>query len=245
MRAIKTTAVSTPMPVRYGITTTPAILVYDRYQKLLGKTDDPERAGVFLRKALREARLPWIDELDPTAPKVYSEMGGGKSPVPEIMKTMSLRPEWMNTMTRLSMKAHFTDGALPRRTKEMIASYESYLNACHWCLGTHGQFLRTNGAGSKLVDAVAQGQIDSPVVTSQERALLHYVELLTLHPERTRDAEIVRLRKAGWSDDEIFEATFDTALFAFYNRMANAYGLDYPTEGYLPPNLRAPVKSRE
>jgi len=44
------------------------------------------------------------------------------------------------------------------------------------------------------------------------------------------------MRSVGWTDEEIFEAAFDTALFAFFNRMADAYGLDYPTGGWQPKN---------
>ena len=72
-------------------------------------------------------------------------------------------------------------------------------------------------------------------VTEKERVLLEYVKALTLEPARVRDADVAKLRKAGWNDEQIFEATFDTALFAFFNRMADAYGLDYPADGWHPP----------
>ena len=58
---------------------------------------------------------------------------------------------------------------------------------------------------------------------------------LTLEPAKIQDADVQRMRDAGWTDEEIYEATFDTALFAFFNRMADAYGLDYPSQGWHPP----------
>ena len=39
---------------------------------------------------------------------------------------------------------------------------------------------------------------------------------------------------AGYTDEQIFEASFITAMFAFFNRMADAYGLDYPMNGWMP-----------
>ena len=74
--------------------------------------------------------------------------------------------------------------------------------------------------------------------SEKDRALLDYVKVLTLEPAKTSDALVERMRKVGWKDDEIFEASFITALFAFFNRMADAYGLDYPEQGWFPPELR-------
>jgi len=89
-----------------------------------------------------------------------------------------------------------------------------------------------------LVDAVAEGKLDHPAVGEKNRALLRYVEKLTLRPAQVRDPDVQQARDAGWSDEQIFEASFITSLFAFFNRMADAYGLDYPRGGYFPPEAR-------
>ena len=82
---------------------------------------------------------------------------------------------------------------------------------------------------------MAEGKLDSPAVGPKNKALLRYVEQLTLRPAQVRDADVQAVRTAGWTDEEIWEASFITSLFAFYNRMADAYGLDYPAIGYFPP----------
>ncbi len=91
------------------------------------------------------------------------------------------------------------------------------------------------GGSEELVNAVAQGKLDSPAVPPKERTLLRYVEKLTLKPGDLKDTDTQALREAGWKDEEIWEASLVTSLFAFFNRMADAYGLDYPPGGYLPP----------
>ena len=78
------------------------------------------------------ARLKWINEDDPTAAEVYRTFGGGKRPVPEIMKTMSLHPQLMEAISEIAGKYHFSDGFLPRRDHEIIASYVSALNKCKY-----------------------------------------------------------------------------------------------------------------
>ena len=51
--------------------------------------------------------------------------------VPEILRTMSLRPDFLTAVDEAS-RMHFTDGALTRAQHEMIASYVSALNRCRY-----------------------------------------------------------------------------------------------------------------
>ena len=51
--------------------------------------------------------------------------------VPEILRTMSLRPDFLAAIDQAS-RLHFTDGALTRAQHEMIASYVSALNRCRY-----------------------------------------------------------------------------------------------------------------
>jgi hypothetical protein len=44
---------------------------------------------------------------------------------------MSLRPDFLRAIDQAS-RLHFTDGALSRAEHEMIASYVSALNRCHY-----------------------------------------------------------------------------------------------------------------
>ena len=39
------------------------------------------------------------------------------------------------------------------------------------------------------------------------------------------------MRDAGWSENQISEAVYITALFAFFNRVADAFGV--PSQNYL------------
>ena len=51
--------------------------------------------------------------------------------VAEILKTMSLRPDFLAAIQAAS-QVHFTDGYLTRAQHEMIASYVSALNRCRY-----------------------------------------------------------------------------------------------------------------
>jgi alkylhydroperoxidase family enzyme len=68
--------------------------------------------------------------------------------------------------------------------------------------------------------------------------LLEYVELVTQAAYRTSADDVQKLRDAGWTEDQIAEAVYVTALFAFFNRVADAFGVppqDYLSTGKLTP----------
>jgi alkylhydroperoxidase family enzyme len=94
------------------------------------------------------------------------------------------------------------------------------------------------GQDDKDVDQLANLHPEQAKFDEKEQALLEYVKVLTLEPANVRDTHVERLRKLGWTDEQVFEASFITSLFAFFNRMADAYGLEYPATGWLPEELR-------
>ena len=97
------------------------------------------------------------------------------------------------------------------------------------------------GGTDETIEALGRGELAAAQVTEQERALLQFVELVTRHAYRATAADAARLRAAGWSDPQIAEAVYITALFAFFNRVADAFGLADP--GYrqmAPPASQSP-----
>ena len=71
-----------------------------------------------------------------------------------------------------------------------------------------------------------------------ERALLDYAELITRAAYRSTGEDVQKLRAAGWKEEQIAEAVYVIALFAFFNRVADAFGVpsqDYLTSGRLTP----------
>ncbi|HEV2140545.1 MAG TPA: hypothetical protein VGT01_05080 [Candidatus Dormibacteraeota bacterium] len=81
------------------------------------------------------ARIKMVEEADAAGPlaalyaraKAQSVAGV----VPEILRTLSLRPDFLEAIDAASA-LHFTDGALSRAEHEMIASHVSALNRCRY-----------------------------------------------------------------------------------------------------------------
>jgi alkylhydroperoxidase family enzyme len=51
---------------------------------------------------------------------------------------------------------------------------------------------------------------------------------------RTTPEDVQSLRDRGWTEPQIAEAVYITALFAFFNRVADAFGV--PPQHYLEMN---------
>lgn len=77
--------------------------------------------------------------------------------------------------------------------------------------------------------AVAKGDLSESQLDDKENCLLEFAEKLTRQPHEVRPGQIQRLRDAGWSDPQIAEGVYIIAMFAFFNRVANAFGLDDPS----------------
>jgi alkylhydroperoxidase family enzyme len=84
------------------------------------------------------------------------------------------------------------------------------------------------------VQALVEGKLDEADLSAAERALLEYVTKVTEAAYRTTAEDVQGLRDHGWTEPQIAEAVYITAMFAFFNRVADAFGI--PPQGYLETN---------
>jgi uncharacterized peroxidase-related enzyme len=67
---------------------------------------------------------------------------------------------------------------------------------------------------------------------AKTRAMCDYAVRLTRDPASAAEADIVGLRSAGLTDEEIHDATQVIALFNYYTRLAHALGVE--PEDFMP-----------
>lgn len=161
----------------------------------------------------------------------YWRAGSGRTKVPGILKSLSARPDFLKQAVDFSNTIQFSDGHLSRRHKEMIGSYASYLNDCPYCLDSHAFFLKLQGVSDHTMHAFIQGKLENAELTDAERVLLRYVKVITESAYRSTPEDVQKLRDAGWKEEQIAEAVYVTALFAMFNRIANAFGV--PVQNYV------------
>jgi alkylhydroperoxidase family enzyme len=76
-----------------------------------------------------------------------------------------------------------------------------------------------------------EGKLEEAGLSAAERGLLDYVEVITNAAYRSTREDVQRLRDLGWNENQIAEAVYVTAMFAFFNRVADAFGV--PPQNYL------------
>ena len=176
------------------------------------------------------ARIGWVEEVDATGETAelydaWRQANPSRDKSPDILKCFSTRPDVLKHMLAFSYELHFRDGALTWATKELLATYVSALNRCEYCASSHACFLEYKDPRGDVVAALRRGDLDRAPVTDAERALLAFSGRLTLTSHDVTDADVDRLRQAGWAEPQIAETVYVVAMFNLFNRVANAFGL--------------------
>lgn len=63
-------------------------------------------------------------------------------------------------------------------------------------------------------------------LSDADRQMLEYAFKLTLRPWEMEEADVVELRKVGFSDSAILDINQVTAYYAFANRLADGLGIE-------------------
>jgi uncharacterized peroxidase-related enzyme len=149
----------------------------------------------------------------------------GREHVPGILKCFATHPPLLKQMIDLASSLLFAESLLSQTTKEMIATYVSRLNACAYCLDSHANSLHQSGGSDELLLAILQGNLDSPSISPKDRVLLAFTAKVTEESYKVSSTDIQSLQTVGWHQQQIAEAVHIAALFACFNRVANAFGL--------------------
>jgi hypothetical protein len=120
---------SEPLARQYEITRTPTALVYDRRARFVGRSSHVDEIDTLVSRAAQLMRIDWAEPGDPR----HAEMDRilGRSGSVGIMRTMSLRPEWLRQMTQLK-RLQNQPSAIDAHTKDLVAAYVSALNKCKY-----------------------------------------------------------------------------------------------------------------
>ena len=89
---------------------------------------------------------------------------------------------------------------------------------------SHAEFLRAVTLDEALSDAI-RCDWRSADLTPAERAMLAYVETLTLRPAQCSIDDIAALRSVGFDDRAILQINLIASFFNYVNRVADGLGV--------------------
>jgi uncharacterized peroxidase-related enzyme len=97
----------------------------------------------------------------------------------------------------------------------------SAINHCHYCLTSHGAVLRQRAADPELGETVAQNY-RAANLDRRQKAMLDFAAKLTETPDKIEEADRAALRRAGFSDRDIWDIAAVASFYNMSNRMASA-----------------------
>ncbi len=173
-------------------------------------------------------RLTWLRV--PTPEEVPAEVHALWEPplaklgfVPNVLRLYALRPSHLVAWTTHYDELMKGDSSLTKAEREMIAVVVSHANECSYCIAAHSAALRKLLKDADLADAVAADH-STAAISGRMKAALDYAIRLTREPSRMSEHDVVRLREAGWTDEDVMDIAEVTAMFNFSNRMASGLG---------------------
>ena len=120
---------------------------------------------------------------------------------------------------------------LSRAEREMIATYVSSQNDCHYCQSCHGstaaQHLGGRDADYQLIDQIKRDFEASPV-SKKMKALLAVAGKVQRGGKQVTADDIDRARHSGATDKEIHDTVLIAAAFCMFNRYVDGLGTWQP-----------------
>lgn len=117
------------------------------------------------------------------------------------------------------------DSGLTQADREMIVVTTSGDNNCQYCVVAHGAILRIRAKHPLVADQVAVNYRKANI-TPRQTAMLDFALKVSNDSKSIDDNDFTRLRKFGFSDEDIWDIAGISAFFGLSNRMANF--LDMP-----------------
>jgi uncharacterized peroxidase-related enzyme len=103
---------------------------------------------------------------------------------------------------------------------EMIATAVSSQNRCFYCITAHGNSVRQ--LGDPLLGEMIVQNYRAARLSKRQRAMLDFAVKLTITPWEVEEEDRERLRRAGFTDRDIWDIASIAAFYNMTNRLASA-----------------------
>ncbi len=178
--------------------------------------------------------MPWIqvideDDAEGELATTYLSMIEKRGKLSNIMKIHSLLPKTMENHMDLYLTIMFEKSGLSREERELIGVVVSSTNSCPYCVNHHVEALNFYWKDEEKVRRVIE---DFRTVELSERTtlMLEYVERLTRDPSTVTEQQVMCLKMAGFSDQDILAINLISSYFNFVNRIVLGLGVEFSEE---------------
>ena len=110
-------------------------------------------------------------------------------------------------------------------------TYCSGLNACQFCVGSHGAVAKSFGVDPDLLEALLASD-DFEMVEPKLRPLLALAKKLTQAPATVYSGDVAAIIDAGWNEHTAHDAVCCIAAINFGNRLTDGHGVKGSPENW-------------
>ncbi len=141
--------------------------------------------------------------------------------VPNVLKAYAFDMAKLSAFVAMYNDLMLAPSGLSKLEREMIAVAVSAQNRCYYCLVAHGAGVRQLSGDPVLGELMAMN-FRAARLSPRERAMLDFAVKLTAEPWLIDEADRDRLRRAGFSDRDIWDIAAVAGFFNMSNRVASA-----------------------
>ncbi len=141
--------------------------------------------------------------------------------VPNVLVAYAFDMAKLETFVAMYNDLMLGDSGLSKLEREMIAVVVSSQNRCYYCLTAHGAAVRQYSRNPLLGEHMVMNY-RAARLNRRQRAMLDFAVKLTASPWSVEETDRERLRRAGFSDRDIWDISSVTGFFNMSNRVASA-----------------------
>ncbi len=141
--------------------------------------------------------------------------------VPNVLLAYAFDMAKLETFVAMYNDLMLGESGLSKLEREMIAVAVSSQNRCYYCLTAHGAAVRQY-SGNPLLGEHLVMNYRVARLSKRQRAMLDFAVKLTAQPWSVEEGDRERLRRAGFTDRDIWDISAVAGFFNMSNRIASA-----------------------
>jgi uncharacterized peroxidase-related enzyme len=141
--------------------------------------------------------------------------------IPNVLKAYAFDLKKLEAFVAMYNDLMLGPSALSKLEREMIAVAVSSQNHCYYCLVAHGSAVRQLSGDPALGELMVMNY-RAARLSKRQRAMLDFAVKMTNEPWAVEDHDRESLRRAGFSDRDIWDIAAIAGFYNMSNRVATA-----------------------
>ena len=160
-------------------------------------------------------------ELSPEMAAYFAKCEEKLGFVPNVLKAYAFDSAKLSAFVAMYNDLMLASSGLSKLAREMIAVAVSAQNRCYYCLVAHGAAVRQLSDDPPLGELMVMNY-RAARLSKRERAMLDFAVKLSAEPWLVEEEDRAQLRRAGFSDRDIWDIAAVAGFFNMTNRVAFA-----------------------